>query len=66
MIVFAVVAVALVAAGAYLEHKFGSKVVARVTALEARVAAVEGDAKAAVAAKFSATVGAADAVVKKL
>lgn len=45
VIVLVVVAVALVAAGGYLEHKFGSKVSSRVASLEARVSAVETSAK---------------------
>jgi hypothetical protein len=32
---------ALIFAGAYLEHRFGSKVTSRVAAVEARLAAVE-------------------------
>lgn len=39
--------IALIALGGYLEHKFGAKVAARVTALEARVAAAEAAVNAA-------------------
>lgn len=47
MSVVAVVSVvgALLAAGGYLEHKFGSKVSSRVASLEARVSVVETGAK---------------------
>lgn len=44
--ILVVVAVALVASGAYLEHKLGSKLAARVAALEAKASAVESAAAA--------------------
>jgi len=45
--ILATVAASLIAAGAYLEHKFGSKLAARVAALEAKVIAAESAAKGA-------------------
>lgn len=55
VIEYVVPSLALMAAGAFLEYKFGAKVSARVTALEARLATLEGKASAAVdAAKKAA------------